>query len=76
MLQPPANKSLFEVFLNCCQYLNDSQEQKYVCTARVFELREELLSQQICRLRVLVQILYIYVRREEGDKAREKRRRR
>lgn len=40
MLQPPANKILFEVFLNCCQSLNDSQGQRYVCTESVFELKE------------------------------------
>lgn len=34
MLQPPANKILFEVFLNWCQGLNDSQEHKYVYFSR------------------------------------------
>lgn len=42
VLQPPANKTLFEVFLNCCQGLNVSQKQKYVCTVRVFKLTESL----------------------------------
>ena len=44
VLQPPANNIRFEVFLNCCQDLNDSQEHKYVCTVRA---EGELLSQQV-----------------------------
>ena len=61
MLQPPANKILFEVFLNCCQGLNDSQEQKYVCTECVLKLRENFESLRSLFLHVCaLYIVYFY----------------
>lgn len=59
MLQPPANKILFEVFLNRCQALNDSQEQKYertVC-ARVKEegfFSVNMISLCVCLCRFIL----------------------
>ncbi len=75
MLQPPANKILFEVSLNCCQGLNDSQEQKYVCTVCGFKSTESCKSTSTFNVCVFVSMVDIYVRGTEGDGWRKKRKR-
>lgn len=74
MLQPPANKICFEVFLNHRQGLNDSQKQRYVCGRACVRADGEPLSpQDLCES---VHVVHIYVSGKEADDRRVKRKRR